>query len=111
MIKPYLIIRAVSGALIVISGVMQAWNIYKTVTASKPMLAAAPAQAEAPPTDEVNEVTNSRVTVQVETIGSRLSTQGRGKHARAGGISFQDGRAHRLLGRARLSFHLSFLWS
>jgi len=47
-LKPYLIIRAISGALIVISGIMQAWNIYKTVTASEPMTAAAPAQAEAP---------------------------------------------------------------
>ena len=47
-IKPYLVIRAISGALIVMSGILQAWNIYKTVTASEPMLAAAPAQAEAP---------------------------------------------------------------
>lgn len=47
-LKPYLIIRAISGALIVISGIMQAWNIYKTVTASETMTAAAPAQAEAP---------------------------------------------------------------
>ncbi|MFL5733214.1 MAG: cbb3-type cytochrome c oxidase subunit I [Chloroflexia bacterium] len=47
-LKPYLTARAISGALIVIAGVMQAWNIYKTVTASEPMLAAAPAQAEAP---------------------------------------------------------------
>jgi cbb3-type cytochrome c oxidase subunit I len=47
-LKPYLVIRAVSGALIVAAGIMQAWNIYKTVTASDPMAAAAPAQAEAP---------------------------------------------------------------
>lgn len=47
-LKPYLVARAISGALIVISGIMQAWNIYKTVTASEPMMAAAPAQAEAP---------------------------------------------------------------
>jgi cbb3-type cytochrome c oxidase subunit I len=47
-LKPYLTARAISGALIVISGVMQAWNIYKTVTASEPLTAAAPAQAEAP---------------------------------------------------------------
>ncbi len=47
-IKPYLVIRAISGALIVMSGILQAWNIYKTVTASEPMMAAAPAQAEAP---------------------------------------------------------------
>ena len=47
-IKPYLVTRAISGALIVISGIMQAYNIYKTVTASEPLLAAAPAQAEAP---------------------------------------------------------------
>jgi cytochrome c oxidase cbb3-type subunit I len=47
-IKPYLVIRAISGALIVMSGILQAWNIYKTVTASEPMLAAAPAPAEAP---------------------------------------------------------------
>ena len=40
MIKPYLIIRAISGALIVIAGIMQAWNIYKTVTAGEPMPAA-----------------------------------------------------------------------
>jgi cbb3-type cytochrome oxidase subunit 1 len=47
-LKPYLVVRAISGAMIVISGIMQAWNIYKTVTASQPMLAAAPAPAEAP---------------------------------------------------------------
>lgn len=47
-LKPYLVIRAISGALIVLSGILQAWNIYKTVTASEPMLAAAPAAAEAP---------------------------------------------------------------
>ena len=47
-LKPYLVARAISGALIVVSGIMQAWNIYKTVTASEPMTAAAPAQAEAP---------------------------------------------------------------
>lgn len=47
-LKPYLVVRAISGALIVISGILQAWNIYKTVTASEPMLAAAPAAAEAP---------------------------------------------------------------
>jgi cbb3-type cytochrome c oxidase subunit I len=47
-IKPYLVVRAISGALIVISGIMQAYNIYKTVTASGAMQAAAPAQAEAP---------------------------------------------------------------
>lgn len=47
-LKPYLVVRAISGALIVISGIIQAWNIYKTVTASEPMLAAAPAAAEAP---------------------------------------------------------------
>jgi cbb3-type cytochrome c oxidase subunit I len=47
-LKPYLTARAISGALIVISGVMQAWNMYKTVTTSEPMPAAAPAQAEAP---------------------------------------------------------------
>jgi len=47
-IKPYLTVRAISGALIVISGIMQAYNIYKTVTASEPITAAAPAQAEAP---------------------------------------------------------------
>jgi cytochrome c oxidase cbb3-type subunit I len=47
-LKPYLVIRAISGALIVIGGIMQAWNIYKTVTASEPMRAAAPAPAEAP---------------------------------------------------------------
>lgn len=47
-LKPYLVIRAISGGLIVISGVLQAWNIYKTVTASEPQLAAAPAAAEAP---------------------------------------------------------------
>ncbi|HEX9989052.1 MAG TPA: cbb3-type cytochrome c oxidase subunit I [Chloroflexia bacterium] len=47
-LKPYLVIRAISGALIVMSGILQAWNIYKTVTASAPMMAAAPAPAEAP---------------------------------------------------------------
>src|SRR5688500_4321607 len=47
-LKPYLVIRAISGALIVMAGILQAWNIYKTVTASEPMLAGAPAQAEAP---------------------------------------------------------------
>ncbi len=45
MIKPYLIIRAVSGALIVISGIIQAWQIYKTVTVGKPITAKAPATA------------------------------------------------------------------
>lgn len=47
-IKPFLVVRSVAGALIVLSGIIQAWNIYKTVTASQPMTAAAPAQAEAP---------------------------------------------------------------
>ncbi|HKP53352.1 MAG TPA: cbb3-type cytochrome c oxidase subunit I [Chloroflexia bacterium] len=47
-IKPYLIIRAIAGALIVISGIMQAWNIYKTVTSSDKMGGAGPTQAEAP---------------------------------------------------------------
>jgi cbb3-type cytochrome c oxidase subunit I len=47
-LKPYLTVRAISGALIVISGIMQAWNIYKTVTASQPMMSSAPSQAEAP---------------------------------------------------------------
>ena len=47
-LKPYLVFRAISGALIVIGGIMQAYNLYKTVTASEPMLSAAPAQAEAP---------------------------------------------------------------
>ncbi len=47
-LKPYLVIRAISGAMIVVSGIMQAWNIYKTVTASEPVTAAAPAAAEAP---------------------------------------------------------------
>jgi cytochrome c oxidase cbb3-type subunit I len=47
-LKPYLTARAISGAMIVVAGIMQAWNIYKTVTASEPMPAAAPAQAEAP---------------------------------------------------------------
>src|SRR5437762_1975864 len=36
-IKPYLTARAISGALIVIAGVMQAWNLYKTVTVGAPM--------------------------------------------------------------------------
>jgi cytochrome c oxidase cbb3-type subunit 1 len=48
MLKPYLVVRAIAGALIVMSGILQAWNIYKTVTASEPMMAAAPAPAEAP---------------------------------------------------------------
>ena len=45
MIKPYLIVRAVSGAMIVISGIIQAWQIYKTVTVGKPITAKAPATA------------------------------------------------------------------
>jgi cbb3-type cytochrome oxidase subunit 1 len=48
VIKPFLVARAISGAMIVTAGVMQAWNMYKTVTASEPMPAGAPAQAEAP---------------------------------------------------------------
>ncbi|MDQ6694446.1 MAG: cbb3-type cytochrome c oxidase subunit I [Chloroflexota bacterium] len=47
-LKPYLVVRAISGAMIVVAGIMQAWNIYKTVNASEPMMAAAPAAAEAP---------------------------------------------------------------
>lgn len=47
-LKPYLTVRAIAGALIVISGIMQAWNIYKTVTASQPMMGAGPSQAEYP---------------------------------------------------------------
>jgi cbb3-type cytochrome oxidase subunit 1 len=47
-LKPYLVIRAISGAMIVMSGILQAWNIYKTVTASEAITAAAPAAAEAP---------------------------------------------------------------
>ncbi len=47
-LKPYLVVRAISGAMIVLSGILQAWNIYKTVTTSQPMVAAAPAAAEAP---------------------------------------------------------------
>ena len=42
-LKPYLVARAISGTLIVVSGIMQAWNIYKTVTAGEPVSAAAPA--------------------------------------------------------------------
>src|SRR5687768_5330592 len=47
-LKPYLVIRAISGALIVIAGIMQAWNIYKTVTSSDRMGGGGPTQAEAP---------------------------------------------------------------
>ena len=42
MLKPYFIIRAISGALIVLSGIVQAWNIYKTVTAGERIVAGAP---------------------------------------------------------------------
>jgi cytochrome c oxidase cbb3-type subunit 1 len=44
-LKPYLVIRAIAGALIVISGILQAWQIYKTVTAGEPITAKAPATA------------------------------------------------------------------
>lgn len=53
MMKPYFIIRAISGALIVLSGVVQAWNIYKTVTSGERILAGAPAGVEAPGAAEV----------------------------------------------------------
>ena len=48
MIKPYLIIRAISGALIVLAGILHAWNTYKTVTAGERVAAGAPAGVEAP---------------------------------------------------------------
>ena len=48
ILKPYFIIRAIAGALIVLSGIVQAWNIYKTVTAGEPIAALAPAGVEAP---------------------------------------------------------------
>lgn len=44
-LKPYLVIRAIAGALIVISGILQAWQIYKTVTAGEPITSKAPAMA------------------------------------------------------------------
>ncbi|HMA38161.1 MAG TPA: cbb3-type cytochrome c oxidase subunit I [Chloroflexia bacterium] len=47
-IKPYMAIRAVSGALIVISGILQAWNIYKTMTVGERVVGLAPSAAEAP---------------------------------------------------------------
>jgi cbb3-type cytochrome oxidase subunit 1 len=53
MMKPYFIIRAISGALIVLSGIVQAWNIYKTVTSGERILAGAPAGVEAPGAAEV----------------------------------------------------------
>lgn len=44
-LKPYLVVRAIAGALIVLSGILQAWQIYKTVTAGEPITAKAPADA------------------------------------------------------------------
>jgi cbb3-type cytochrome oxidase subunit 1 len=44
-LKPYLVIRAIAGAMIVISGIMQAWQIYKTVTVGAPITAKSPAPA------------------------------------------------------------------
>ncbi len=44
-LKPYLVIRAVSGAMIVIAGIMQAWQIYKTVTVGEPITVKSPATA------------------------------------------------------------------
>ena len=48
MIQPYLVVRALSGALIVISGIVQAWNIYKTMTVGERVVGLAPSAAEAP---------------------------------------------------------------
>lgn len=48
MLKPYLAVRALSGALIVISGIIQAWNIYKTVTEGERVVGLAASAAEAP---------------------------------------------------------------
>src|SRR5262249_28327872 len=53
ILKPHLIIRAISGALIVLSGILQAWQVYKTVTAGERILAGAPAGVEAPGAAEV----------------------------------------------------------
>jgi cbb3-type cytochrome c oxidase subunit I len=46
-IRPYLIIRSVSGALMVSGGWIQLYNLYKTATAGQYITAAAPAAAEA----------------------------------------------------------------
>lgn len=46
--KPYYAARAIGGAMIVLAGFLQIYNVYKTATVSEPMLAAAPAQAQAP---------------------------------------------------------------
>ncbi|MGI8588107.1 MAG: cbb3-type cytochrome c oxidase subunit I [Chloroflexia bacterium] len=47
-IKPYMGIRALAGALIVVSGIVQAWNIYKTMTVGERVVGLAPSAAEAP---------------------------------------------------------------
>jgi cbb3-type cytochrome c oxidase subunit I len=48
MIRPYMYVRALSGALIVMAGVVQAWNIYKTMTVGERVVGLAPSAAEAP---------------------------------------------------------------
>ena len=48
MIHPYMAVRALSGAMIVASGIIQAWNVYKTMTVGERVLGLAPAAAEAP---------------------------------------------------------------
>ncbi|HUS14228.1 MAG TPA: cbb3-type cytochrome c oxidase subunit I [Chloroflexia bacterium] len=48
MLRPYLAVRALSGALIVISGILQAWNIYKTMTVGERVVGLAANAAEAP---------------------------------------------------------------
>lgn len=47
-IRPYMAVRALSGSLIVISGIVQAWNIYKTITEGERVVGLAPGAAEAP---------------------------------------------------------------
>jgi cytochrome c oxidase cbb3-type subunit I len=47
ILKPYFVIRAISGALIVLSGIIQAWQMYKTVTVGERVVTA-PAGVEAP---------------------------------------------------------------
>jgi cbb3-type cytochrome c oxidase subunit I len=47
-IRPYMAVRALSGSLIVISGIVQAWNIYKTITEGERVVGLAPSAVEAP---------------------------------------------------------------
>ncbi len=47
-LKPYMAVRALAGALIVLSGIVQAWNIYKTMTVGERVVGLASNAAEAP---------------------------------------------------------------